>query len=82
MFTRPWTQIDNMIRRFHHVRIVFHHDDGVAQIAQLKQDADQAGRIPAVQPDRGFIQHVTRAHQTRPQTRRQLYPLRFAAGEG
>ena len=44
VFARARPQIDNMIRRAHHFGIVLHHQNRVAQIAQLFEDADQPGR--------------------------------------
>ena len=60
---------------------MLYHQHGVAQIAQLMQDADQARGVAAVQADRGFIQHVQRAHQPRAQRGGELNALRFAPGK-
>ena len=76
---RPGPQIDDVIGRAHHVGIVLHHQDGVAQVAQLFENADQPGRIAAMQPDGWLVQNVTGAHQPRTEARRQLDALRFAA---
>ena len=45
------------------------------------QDANQARGVAAMQADRGFIQHVQRAHQPRAQRGGKLNALRFAAGK-
>ena len=68
-----------MIGRAHHVRIVLHHQDRVADVAQLFENADQPGRVAAVQTDGRLVEHVTRAHQARTEARRQLDALGFAA---
>ena len=45
------------------------------------QDRHQPRRVPAVQSDGRFVQHVQRAHQPRSQRRCQLNPLRLAAAQ-
>ncbi len=72
-------QIEQIIRRAQHVRIVLDHQDRVAQIAQLVQNPNQPRRVSRVQPDRRLIEHIERAHQARSQRRRQLNALRFPA---
>ena len=81
VFARARTQIDDVVRRAHHVRIVLHHHDRVAQIAQFLQDADQPPGVAAVQADRRLVQHVAGAHQPRAQRRGELDALRLAARE-
>ena len=60
---------------------MLHHEDGVAQVAQLLKDMNQPRRVPRVQPDRRLVQNIERPHQPRTQRGGQLYPLRLAAGE-
>ena len=79
VLARARAQIDDVVRRPHHVRIVLHHQDRVAQIAQLFEDADQPAGVAAVQPDRRLVEHVAAPHQPRAQAGRQLDALRFAA---
>ena len=76
---RARTQVQQVIRRAQHVRIVLHHHNRVPQVAQVLQDPNQPVRVPRMQPDRRLIQHVERAHQLRAQRSRQLNPLRLAA---
>ena len=78
---RARPQIEQMIGRAQHIRIVLHHQDRVAQVAQLFQNVNQPRRVARVQPDRRLVQHVERAHQPRAQRSGQLNPLRLAAGE-
>ena len=80
-FARARTQVHDVVGGAHHVGIVLHHHDGVAQSAQFFQDADQPSGIAAVQPDRRLVQHVAGAHQARAQRGGQLDALRLAAGE-
>ncbi len=72
-------QVEDVVRRSHHFRIVLHHQDRVAQIAQLVQDANQPCRVPRVQSDGGLVEHVARAHEARAQAGGQLDALGFAA---
>ena len=65
ILSRPRTQIDNVIGGAHDLRIVFHNQDRVAQIAQLVQDADEPPGIAAVQPDGGLVQHIACAYESR-----------------
>ena len=46
VLARARPQIHDVVGRAHHVRIVLHHQDGVAQLAQLVEDADQPRRCP------------------------------------
>ena len=68
-----------MVRRLHHLGIVLDYQNGVPQVAQLVQDADQPGCIARVQSDRRLVQHVAGADQPRAEARSELDPLRFAA---
>jgi len=60
--------------------VVLHHHNGIAQLAQLFQNPDQPSRVAAVQADGRLVEHVTRAHQSRPQAGGKLDALRLAAG--
>ena len=79
VFARARTQIDDVIGGAHHVRIVLHHHDRVAQVAQLFEDSDQPAGVAAVQADGRLVEHVARAHQPRSEAGRELDALRFAA---
>ena len=79
VLARTWPKIHDVVGRAHHVGIVLHHHDRVAEIAKFAQYSDQPLRIPRVQADRGLVEHIGRAHQPRPETGRELNPLRFAA---
>ena len=81
VLARARAQIDDVVRRAHHVGIVLHHHDRVAQFAQFFQDADQPAGVAAVQSDGRLVQHVAGAHQPRAQTRGELDALRLAARE-
>ena len=81
MLARARAQVDDVVGGAHHVGIVLHHHDGVAQFAQFFEDADQAAGVAAVQPDGRLVEHVAGAHQPRAEAGGELDALRFAAGE-
>ena len=70
-----------MIGGAQNIRVVLHHQNGVAQVAQLFKNVDQPRRVARMQADRGLVEHVERADQPRTQRSRQLNPLRLAAAE-
>ena len=51
-------QVDDVVGRLDRLLVVFHHDHGIAQIAQLLQRAEQSAVVALVQADRGFIEDV------------------------
>ncbi len=70
-----------MIGGAENVGVVLDDDDGVAQVAQLFQNANQAGGVARVQSDRRLVEDVERADQLRTKRCGQLNALRLAAGE-
>ena len=81
-FSGAGPEIDQPVGRANHVRVVLDHQDGVAQVAQFLEDANQLRRIPAVQSDGRFVQHVERSHQAGAERSRQLDALRFSSRKG
>ena len=81
VFAGAGAEVHDVVGGAHHVGIVLHHHDGVAEVAQLLQDADEPPGIAAVQPDGRLVEHVAGAHQPRAQAGGQLDALRFAARE-
>ena len=79
--TRFRSHIDQQVGRPHHLLVVFHHHHGVADIAQPPEHLDQAGGVPRMQADAGFVQDIERSHQGTSQGRHQTYPLAFPAGK-
>ena len=65
-FARAWSQVQQIIGSAQHIGVVFHHDNGVAQVAQFLQNVDQPRRVACMQSNRWLVQHVERAHQARP----------------
>ncbi len=81
MLAGAGAQIDDVVGGAHHVGIVLHHHDGVAEVAQFFEDADEAAGVAAVQADGGLVEHVAGAHQARAEAGGELDALRFAAGK-
>ena len=73
--------VDELVGRLDDVAVVFHHDDGVAQVAQAFEHADQPLRVAFVQADAGLVENVHRAHQVVAQAADQVDALAFAAAE-
>ena len=76
-------QIDDPVRRFDDVKVVFDDDDGVAAVAQAVQHVEQLAHVVEVQAGGRFVQDVEGATGVAfGEFARQFYPLRFATGEG
>ena len=60
---------------------MLHHHDGVAQVAQRLEHADEALGVAAVEADGGLVEDVERTHQGAAQRRGQVDALALAAGE-
>ena len=73
------TDIDDPVGGPHHFFVVLDDDQGVAEIAELEQGADQAGVVPLMQADARFVEDVEHAHQAGTDLGRQSNALRFAA---
>ena len=57
-------EIDYMVGRPHHFRIVLDDENRVSEVAQLFENANEPPGVARVQADGRLVQHVTRAHQT------------------
>ena len=76
------SQIDDMIRAFDHIKIVFDHDHGITKLYQLVQNVDQAMNVSNVKSCRRLIEDINGIPRTTlAQFGRQLDALRFTAGE-
>ena len=76
------TQVDDPVRRAHDLRVVLHHQQGVARRPQLVQHRDDAGDVARVQPDARLVEHEQGVHQRGAQCGGQVDALDLAAGEG
>ena len=81
MLARTGAEIHHVIRRADRLLVVLHHDDGVAEIAQAVQRAEQRAIVPLVQADGRLVEHVQHARQVRSDLRGEPDALAFAAGE-
>ena len=79
VFACARSEIDDVIRGAHHVRIVLDHEDRIAEIAQLFENLDQPAGVAAVQSDRRLVEHIAGADQPRTEASRELNTLRFAS---
>ncbi|GBD36793.1 hypothetical protein HRbin36_01921 [bacterium HR36] len=61
--SRPRPEIHDQVGCTDRVFIVFNHDHGVAQVAELLEACQQPGVVSRVQTDARFIQNVEYAHQ-------------------
>ena len=75
------TEIENVIGRADRVFVVLDHDDGIPEIAQPAQRADEPVVVALMQADARLIEHVEDAGEPGADLRREPNALRFAAGE-
>ena len=64
------------------VLVVFHHDQGVAEVPEPGQRFDQAPVVPLVQPNGRLVEDVEHADEPGADLGGQPDPLGFAAGQG
>ena len=76
------THVDNVIRRAHHIFIVFYNDNGVARVAQTFQRVNQAHVVALMQSDGRFIQDVEHVDELRTNLSGEANTLTFAARQG
>src|ERR1700676_214439 len=81
-FAGAGPEVNDMVGCAHHVSIVFDDNYGVAEIAELFEDADQSSGIAAVEPDGWLVENVTSSNESRSQAGGQLNALRLATREG
>src|SRR5262245_24271452 len=76
------TQIDEKIRRAHHVRFMLDNDDGVSLITQMFENSNQAIGVARMKPNTRFVEDEKSIDQSRSQTGRQIHPFSLSAGQG
>ena len=81
MNTGGGADIDDIIRSQHRIFIVFHNDDGIADIPEMMEGFDELGVIPLMEADAGFVQNIENPHQRGTDLSRQADALGFPAGE-
>ena len=75
---RPRPKIEHPVGGANHLRIVFHHQQRVARVAKLPQDADQPPDVSRVKPDARFVKDVQNPGESGADLRCKSYPLRFS----
>ena len=63
MLARTRAHVHHMIGGKYGVLVMFHHDDAIAEIAQVLERFQQASVVPLVQADGRLIQHIHHAGQ-------------------
>ena len=71
-----------MVSGPHDVFVVFNDDNGVAEIAELLQDANEALGVLRVEADAWFVEDVGTSDQAAAKARAQRDALRFPAAQG
>ena len=74
-------EIHDLVRRADHAGLVFDDDDGVAGVAQLLEEADQAFGVARMQADARFVEDEKRIDQASAQAGGEVHPLGLAARE-
>ncbi len=78
---RARAQVDDLIGRLHRRGVVLDDENGVAEVAEALQNADEPVVVARVQADRRLVENVERSHERRAERCRQVDPLRLPAGE-
>src|SRR5207245_11599935 len=76
------SQIDNPVRAFDHLQIVFNHDHRITRVAQLHQYLQEFLNVGEMQSGGRLIENVERAPSCLfRKLSREFYALGFSAGE-
>jgi hypothetical protein len=73
--------VDDKVGGGHGLWVVLDDDDGVAEIPQADEGAQEALGVPGVQAHRGLIQHIDAAREAAAELGREANPLGLAARE-
>ena len=74
--------VDHAVGRQHHGRVVLHHHQCVARVAQAVHGLGDAAHVTRVKTDAGLIEHKQGVHQRGAQGRGQVDALHLAPTEG
>ena len=77
---RSRANVDDIIGSPHGVLVVLHHNEGVAQVPQVLQSAQQQVVVPLVQADGGLVQDIQNPHEGGTDLGGQTDALALAAG--
>ena len=78
---RPGAEVDQVVGRAHRVLVVLDDDHGVAHVAEPLERGDQPVVVARVQADRGLVEDIEHADQSRADLAGQADPLGLASGE-
>ena len=78
---RPRSHVEQAVGLQHDLRVVLHHHERVARVAQPLHHADHAAHVARMQADRRLVQHEERVHERGAQRRGEVDALHLAAGE-
>ena len=67
-FTMAGAEVNDLVRGADDAGFVFDDDDGISQVAQLRDDFDQAPGVAGMEANAGFVEHVECVHQPRAET--------------
>ena len=79
--TSTRTDVDDVVGIEHHVAVVLDDDDGVAQVAQLLERADETVVVALVQTDARLVENVEHVDQLRTNLCSQTDALTLTTGE-
>ena len=80
-FARAGAEVEEVVGGADDVGVVLDDEDGVAEVAQGVEDADELGGVARMQADGGLVEYIERADEARAERCGELDALRFAAGE-
>ena len=73
--------INDIIGGEHHILVMLHHNDGVANVTQFLQRVYQALVVTLVQADTRLVQYIEHIHQLRAYLRSQADTLALSTGK-
>ncbi len=77
----PGPEVEQTVGGVHDLRIVLHHQQRVAGVADALHHRDDAAHVARMQADRGLIEHEQRIDQRGAERGREVDALYFAARE-
>ena len=76
------SDVDDVVSSAYDFFVVFHDNDGVSDVAQPSEDADETFCVALVESDTGFVEDIDRAYQAASHGSGEVDALAFASGEG
>src|SRR4029077_18615461 len=81
MLAGAGSEVDQVIRHADRFLVVLHDDDGVAEVAEVMERAEERAVVALVQSDRRLVEHVKHPREVGANLRGQPDPLPFPARE-